>query len=335
MSVFIEEDWIINKDNVFGLEKKEMLALDAIQRYILESAKSWDKTNSVERFLGFAINVETKILDDLTVEAFLKGILQSDYKSYQNKDIKFRFDFVRRFYVYVTLWFYEYYVSETLPAILKVKAYKEIYSDKLNSFLSFRADTDEGDFIKAELSKCNEIIDELKKPVYNLFDEHLPETPYFFATAATYSIEKRQSFLNLRQLSLNENYNSVVKNEVAESVDGSYIKRGESKTKAFIIESFENIDKKKWQYAFDDENDLNLFSDLLTNFFEYKNYIIPKKVIHIKRMTRTKVASVLGEIYRELSEKQLKADYDFFKIVRVLNHFQNDSDEILYKALTR
>jgi hypothetical protein len=110
----------------------------------------------------------------------------------------------------------------------------------------------------------------------------------------------------------------------------------ESRTKKVIFETFENIDKQGWQYAFVSELDYNLFTDLLTIFFEYKPYTLPETTIQLKRTCKTKVAKALGEIHKVLSnENKLSTDTEYFKIIRVLNHFKNETEGDLYKALTR
>lgn len=110
----------------------------------------------------------------------------------------------------------------------------------------------------------------------------------------------------------------------------------ESRTKKVIFETITNIDKKGWQYAFVSELDYNLFTDLLTNFFEYNPYTLPETTIQLKRTCKTKVAKALGEIHKELSnENKLSTDTEYFKIIRVLNHFKNETEGNLYKALTR
>lgn len=106
--------------------------------------------------------------------------------------------------------------------------------------------------------------------------------------------------------------------------------------KNVICETFKNIDKKGWQYAFDTEEDYNLFTDLLINFFEYKPYTLPETIIKLKRSSKTKVASVLGEIHKELSfENKLSTDIKYFELIKVLSHFEKETRGDLYKALTR
>jgi hypothetical protein len=113
------------------------------------------------------------------------------------------------------------------------------------------------------------------------------------------------------------------------------IDKEQNRTKQVITETFENMDKKGWQYAFSTEQDYNLFTDLLTNFFEYKDYSIPETAIQLKRTCKTKVAKTLGEIHAELSETPLNSDIEYFKIVKVLNHFKEVSNFALVKAMQR
>lgn len=110
----------------------------------------------------------------------------------------------------------------------------------------------------------------------------------------------------------------------------------ESRTKKVIFETITNIDKQGWQYAFVSEQDYNLFTDLLTNFFEYQPYTLPETIIQLKRTCKTKVAKALGEIHKELSNaNKLSTDTKYFELIRVLSHFEKETEGDLYKALTR
>jgi hypothetical protein len=110
----------------------------------------------------------------------------------------------------------------------------------------------------------------------------------------------------------------------------------QSRTKELIIEYFNNIDKKQgWQYAFVSEQDFNLFTDILTNFFENNPYTLPQNPIQLKKGCKTKVAKVLGEIYKDSCEIKLRTNNEFFEIIRVLSPFKNQTINDLYKALTR
>jgi hypothetical protein len=127
--------------------------------------------------------------------------------------------------------------------------------------------------------------------------------------------------------------NTVIKQEGAKEKEEVL---SENRTKRIIQEAFETMDKNGWNYAFLDEQDYNLFTDLLTSFFEYKPYALPEKPIQLKSKCKTKLAKALGDIHDTLSnENKLTTDYNFFKLVRVLIHFKNENQNDLYKALTR
>ena len=112
------------------------------------------------------------------------------------------------------------------------------------------------------------------------------------------------------------------------------VQKDESKTLALIKQHIEDIDNEGWQYSFHNENDYNAFTLLLTAYFEQREYSLPAEVIKLKRNSKTKFAKALGEILRELGNKdKLKEETGYFDIIRKLNHFENDSD--IYKAITR
>lgn len=102
-----------------------------------------------------------------------------------------------------------------------------------------------------------------------------------------------------------------------------------------ITQKFNDMHDKGWAYAFLSESDFNSYVQLLTNFFEYKPQINSADEIKLKRNTKTRVATILRDIHKDLSEKELINDKPFFNLVRILNHFKHDSEKDLYKALTR
>lgn len=109
-----------------------------------------------------------------------------------------------------------------------------------------------------------------------------------------------------------------------------------SKTKQSVSKELENIDKTQgWKYAFTNEEDFNSFLDLITCYFEYKPYSLPHQSIKLKRDCKTRFAKALSPIHKELSEKPLKSDVEFFKLLRVVNHFENLTDIEIYNAITR
>jgi len=110
-----------------------------------------------------------------------------------------------------------------------------------------------------------------------------------------------------------------------------------NRTRNAIDEQFVLLDNDKgWKYAFKNESDYKLFTDLLVNLFIGKNYALPKDAIKLQRGCKTRLAATLGKIQGELSNcDKLINDEDFFKIVKVLSHYKNLTNDQLYKDLTR
>ena len=125
-------------------------------------------------------------------------------------------------------------------------------------------------------------------------------------------------------------------NEVSEKTTTQLSEIISSRTKELIIENFEAIDKKGWEYVFRTETDFITFTDLLINFFEYKKYNLPESPIELKRRCKTRLAATLGKIHSELSNvDKFSSDTNYFNIVKSLSHFVDLSDDEIYKALTR
>jgi hypothetical protein len=106
-----------------------------------------------------------------------------------------------------------------------------------------------------------------------------------------------------------------------------------SRTKQLIIEEIKTIDVKGWEYSFRSEMDYNTFTDLLTNYFEHKEYSLPKTIIRLQKACKTKLAKALREIHKKLSENTLISDVKYFEIIKCLNHFEKETD--LYKVIAR
>ena len=81
---------------------------------------------------------------------------------------------------------------------------------------------------------------------------------------------------NIAYLQGGYKYLVLLKSEHKKLLPPQPISINESRTKKVIFETITNIDKQGWQYAFVSEQDYNLFTDLLTNFFEYKPYTLPE-----------------------------------------------------------
>ncbi len=107
-----------------------------------------------------------------------------------------------------------------------------------------------------------------------------------------------------------------------------------SMTRKIINYHFDAMDKNKgWKYAFNSEVNYNAFCDLLTQFFEYKQYILPNKTISLKNGSKTRVASALGDIYQELIGEGMRTNEQFYALVRSLEPFKEADSISIYNLL--
>jgi hypothetical protein len=108
------------------------------------------------------------------------------------------------------------------------------------------------------------------------------------------------------------------------------------RTRQFIAKELDTLDNNMgWSYAFTNETDFNLFLDLLACFFSFKPYDIPRTTIKLKRGSLSRLASVLNPIHKELSERPLRNDVEFYKLLRILTPVEKMTDTEIYKAITR
>ena len=214
--------------------------------------------------------------------------------------------------------------------------------------------------VKAKMHTKGSLIDVLLNLTNNLLTQINTTTLYEKGLLTEPQKIKLELVLNERKMKLKQGYVNSSKNEeqryrkilkewfadekrfidevtpIVKALPPQPISVNESRTKKVIFETITNIDKQGWQYAFVSETDYNLFTDLLTNFFEYKPYTLPETIIQLKRTCKTKVAKALGEIHKELSnENKLSTDTKYFQLIRVLSHFEKETEGDLYKALTR
>lgn len=109
-----------------------------------------------------------------------------------------------------------------------------------------------------------------------------------------------------------------------------------SRTRQFIADELDTLDNNMgWSYAFTNETDFNLFLDLLACFFSFQPYDIPKTTIKLKRGSLSRLARVLNPIHKELSERFLRNDVEFYKLLRILTPVEKMTDTEIYKAITR
>lgn len=216
------------------------------------------------------------------------------------------------------------------------REYISKYPERLKMFLE-EFEADEIDFIKRELEYFEYTLHDVKNSETSHDGYSITGIDNFLIAydlcneigweKFMYSTERKIKFLEERKIKFLES---------KKPAPPQPIDKEQNRTKKVIAETFENMDKKGWQYAFATEQDYNLFADLLTNFFEYKPYTLPETTIQLKRTCKTKVAKALGEIHKELSnENKLITDTKYFQLIRVLSHFEKETEGDLYKALTR
>lgn len=122
----------------------------------------------------------------------------------------------------------------------------------------------------------------------------------------------------------------------AKAIPPQPIRTETNDTKNVITEHFNAMDNNSYKYAFKIEQDFNVFINILTNHFEYKEYSLPENTIQLKRGCKTKLAATLGKIHSELGNvDKFSSDIEYFKIVKCLSHYTDLSNDELYKSLTR
>lgn len=210
------------------------------------------------------------------------------------------------------------------------KNYEASYTQRLKEFITKLYDATETDFINSELEY-------LKNTLYDI--EHCESSHDSYSITGidnfsfTFSIVEK---IGYEQYLLSTNKKIEFLQNRLITLPPQTININGSRTKKVIFETFANIDKQGWEYAFVSEQDYNLFVDLLTNFFEYQPYTLPEAKIQLKRTCKTKLAKALGEIHKELSnENKLTTDTKYFQLIKVLSHFEKETNGDLYKALTR
>ncbi|PQA90693.1 hypothetical protein B0A69_20415 [Chryseobacterium shigense] len=106
-------------------------------------------------------------------------------------------------------------------------------------------------------------------------------------------------------------------------------------TSKLIYDLFEQGTKNGWQDIFNIEDDYHKFVGILTEYFEFKKLNINDISFKLKRTTKTKTASILRDVHKNLSNIPLKSDFEFFRIIKLLHHFKDDPDNDIYKALIK
>ncbi len=94
---------------------------------------------------------------------------------------------------------------------------------------------------------------------------------------------------------------------------------------------------QRWKYAFNYESEYNAFVELLVKFFEAKPFEIPGTTLRLKNDTKARVGRALRNLHKDLKFDGvfLREDKEYFKIIKVLNHFEKLDDMAIYNAITK
>ena len=109
-------------------------------------------------------------------------------------------------------------------------------------------------------------------------------------------------------------------------------------TRKSIEAEFDLMHKnQRWEYAFTYESEYNIFVELLVKFFEAQPYEIPRTILRLKNDTKARVGRALRNLHKDLKFDglNLREDKEFFKIIKVLNHFEKLDDIAIYNAITK
>ncbi len=190
----VKKDWIINNQNIFSLQQNINLSLSSIQYEILSQLKG-NTIDSISEYLRSEIDITKEI--PLTKSLTIQKVF-SEFLGFENinplEQSTFKCSLILP---YLQLSLLKEYYEESNKDILTFSEYEKQYNSLLNSFLSSNIDTDEQDFIKAEQTICDNLITELKKPIYNVISplNEVLDKPCDFKKNLINSIDKRKKFL--------------------------------------------------------------------------------------------------------------------------------------------
>lgn len=190
----VKTDWIINNQNIFGLQQDINLSISSIQYEILNQVKG-KNINSISDYLGAEIDIskEIRLTKKLTIEKVF-----AEFLGFENINPLEQNNFNCSLILgYLQLSLFKEYSENKHKNILTFSEYKTQYNSLLNSFLTSNIDTDEQDFIKAELTLCNNLLTEMNKPVYSVLSplNEVLDKPCEYKKNLINSIDKRKKFL--------------------------------------------------------------------------------------------------------------------------------------------
>lgn len=202
----MEDKWLVNNFNIFKLPQKEYLPIFTIQCEIVnqvgELKNDIDKNTLIHTHID--VNAKIKLTSGLTINQIFKEYL------FPNKNIFQHFSEISVviIYEYLTLYLYKIYLEGKHSAFYQSEEFEQNYEVLKSIYLNENIDVNEFDFLEYEFNYCNKILEELKKPVYNIKigDEKR------FAIILERSINKRCQFLNKKKKELLNSEIDIQKN---------------------------------------------------------------------------------------------------------------------------
>lgn len=190
----------------------------------------------------------------------------------------------------------------------------------------------------AAFNNQNNITSDLVQTVID--SSHL-DTYFTDTRISTYWLEmgkkQGQSYFNWQQILEHLPKKSGLPDEISLDSEIAAPVSESSKTMEIINDKFEAMGSKGsygWAYAFRNERDYRKFAEILEKFFEKHEYKLPNEPINTRPRCKTQLASTLKALYTDLGET-LKSDHNFFSILKVLDVFQHENNDALYRALTK
>ena len=283
----IQNDWIINDNNIFGLQKNISLALCTIQYEIILQLDN-KIINSFSSYLKININTtkDIKNTQNLNIDILFKDYLGLDsFNQLKQKEVNC---WVCLSYFQILL--LKEYNNEKHKNILTFSEYEIQYNSLLESYLNSNIDTDEMDFVKSEQSICNKLLLELNKPVYYKFNisNEVLSTPCLFKVNLSNSIDKRQKFLNdiayKKRLIINDSNHLKTNNQILKN-SAENLNTNNDNAMPIPLKESNIFEYKKGLTPFFSENCLNLMNQDNSQNEYYFGNIIKTYFVNYKKNT--------------------------------------------------
>lgn len=191
----VKSDWIINNENIFGLQQKINLGIFCIQSEMLNQVEE-NEIKSISEYFNCEIDVtkEIRLTNGLTINKVFSNFFDFD-NILPNGMSKISCYLILRYLQGVL---FREYSKNKHKTIFTFSEYQTQYYSILNGFIASNIDTDRQDFIESEQIVCDNLIKELNKPIYNEIDisKTVLNKPCRFKNSLLNSIDKRKKFLD-------------------------------------------------------------------------------------------------------------------------------------------